>query len=371
LAAATTSLPEEVGGERNWDYRYTWIRDATLTLTSLFAMGLRAEAAAFKAWLERTGAGRPEDLQIMYGVEGERMLPEVVLDHLAGHRDSAPVRIGNGAVKQLQLDSYGQLLESAYLFARAGGDLTDDNWRYLAGLADICTKRWAEPDQGIWEIRDEPRHFTHSKVNCWLALRRAADLAALRGVTVPSAWTDARDAVASRLLDDARARGWFSQALGHDVPDAAALLVPAVGFIAADDPLVASTVAVVVDQLSDASGLVHRYRAPDGLHGGEGAFLLCSFWLCDVLTHSGRVEDARQLIERLLGLANDVGLFAEEVDAATGAHLGNTPQAFTHMALVMSLAHLSAADRGLLPTDGQPHDFSELALERLLARRSR
>ena len=369
LAAATTSLPEEIGSERNWDYRYTWIRDATLTLTSLFVMGLRAEAAAFKAWLERTGAGRPQDLQIMYGVEGERMLPEVVLDHLAGHRGSRPVRIGNGAVKQLQLDSYGQLLESAYLFAKAGGDLTDDNWRYLRGLADICSQRWAEPDQGIWEIRDEPRHFVHSKVNCWLALRRAVDLAGFRGESPLAAWCDARDEIAARLLDDARARGWFSQALGHDVPDAAVLLVPAVGFIAADDPLVRATVDVIVAELSDASGLVHRYRAPDGLHGGEGAFLLCSFWLCDVLIHAGRLEEARRLVDRLLGLANDVGLFAEEVDAATGEHLGNTPQAFTHMALVMSLAHLSAADKGLLPADGLPHDFSELALDRLLARR--
>src|SRR4051812_32139674 len=204
LAAATTSLPEEIGGERNWDYRYTWIRDATLTLTSLFILGLRAEAVAFKEWLERTGAGRPQDLQIMYGVEGQRMLPEIVLDHLAGHHDSRPVRVGNGAVKQLQLDSFGQLLESAYLFAHAGGDITADNWRYLTGLADICSERWAAPDQGIWEIRDEPRHFTHSKVNCWLALKRAVQLAELRGETPSAHWVDGREEIARRLLDDAR-----------------------------------------------------------------------------------------------------------------------------------------------------------------------
>jgi GH15 family glucan-1,4-alpha-glucosidase len=370
LAAATTSLPEEIGGERNWDYRYTWIRDATLTLTSLFVLGLHAEAAAFKEWLERTGAGRPQDLQIMYGVEGERMLPEVILEHLGGHRDSRPVRIGNGAVKQLQLDSYGQLLESAYLFAHAGGEITDDNWRYLGGLADVCSERWREPDQGIWEIRDEPRHFTHSKVNCWLALHRAVQLAELRNVPALPEWADGRDEIADQLLGDARKRGWFAQSLGADVPDAAALLVPAVGFVAAGDPLVTGTVQVIVDQLSDEAGLVHRYLADDGLRGGEGAFLLCSFWLADVLTHAGRIDDAGALLDRLLALANDVGIFAEEVDPTTGEHLGNTPQAFTHMALVTSLSHLSAARRGLLPEAGTAHDFAELALDRLLSRRN-
>jgi GH15 family glucan-1,4-alpha-glucosidase len=369
LAAATTSLPEELGGERNWDYRYTWIRDATLTLTSLFVLGLHDEAAAFKGWLERTGAGRPQDLQIMYGVEGERMLPEVELDHLAGHRDSRPVRIGNGAVKQRQLDSYGQLLESAYLFAHAGGEITADNWTYLSGLADICCERWAEPDQGIWEIRDEPRHFTHSKVNCWLALRRAVQLAELRGESPPATWRDGRDEIADRLLEDARRRGWFSQALGTDVADAAALLVPALGFVAADDPLATATVDVVVERLSDNHGLVHRYVAADGLAGGEGAFLLCSFWLADVLTYAGRLEEAAALLDRLMALSNDVGLYAEEVDPSTGEHLGNTPQAFTHMALVTSLSHLSAARRGDVPADGLPHDFAELALDRLLRRR--
>src|SRR3954469_4229196 len=368
IAAATTSLPEEIGGERNWDYRYTWIRDATLTLTSLFVLGLRAEAAAFKEWLERTGAGRPQDLQIMYGVEGERMLPEVLLDHLGGHCASQPVRIGNGAVKQLQLDSFGQLLEAAYLFAHAGGDITDDNWHYLKGLADICCDRWSEPDQGIWEIRAEPRHFTHSKVNCWLALKRAVQLAEMRGGQAEARWADSRDVIAEQLLADARARGWFAQAWGDDRPDAAALLVPAVGFVAATDPLVTATVEVVTNELAH-DGLVHRYKADDGITGGEGAFLLCSFWLVDVLTHAGRLDEARALLDRLRALSNDVGLFSEEIDPVSGRHLGNTPQAFTHMALVTSCAHLSAAERGQLPTDNQPHDFAELALERLLSRR--
>jgi GH15 family glucan-1,4-alpha-glucosidase len=276
------------------------------------------------------------------------------------------VRIGNGAVKQLQLDSYGQLLEAAYLYAKAGGELTEDNWRYLCGLADICCARWREPDQGIWEVRTEPRHFMHSKLNCWLALHRAVQLADMTGTPVPDHWTAERDALYAYLLEAADARGWCPQAVGFDAADAATLLVPALGLLAADDPRVDSTAAMVRKELSDASGLLHRYHAEDGLAGGEGAFLLCSFWLVDVLTHAGRLDDATTLLEQLLGLANDVGLYAEEVDGRTGEHLGNTPQAFTHMALVTSCAHLSAARRGLLPTDGQPHDFAELAVDRLL-----
>ena len=260
------------------------------------------------------------------------------------------------------------MLEAAHLFAKAGGEITDDNWRYLAGLADICCERWRSPDQGIWEIRDEPRHFTHSKVNCWLALKRAVELASMLGREPTGAWAAHRDELRDYILTDATARGWFSQAVGTDVADTSALLVPAVGFIAATDPLVANTVEVVSSQLSDAHGLVHRYKAEDGLAGGEGAFLLCSFWLIDVLVHAGRTADAEALFDRLLSLANDVGMFAEEVDPATGEHLGNTPQAFTHMALVTSAAHLSAARASLLPTDGQAHDFAELALDRLLAR---
>jgi GH15 family glucan-1,4-alpha-glucosidase len=369
LAAATTSLPEELGGTRNWDYRYTWIRDATLTLTSLFILGLVDEAAAFKGWLERTGAGRPQDLQIMYGIEGERLLPEIELDHLRGHRGSRPVRIGNGAVKQLQLDSFGQLLEAAYLFARAGQPMTGDNWRFLAGLADICCERWRLADQGIWEVRDEPRHFLHSKANCWLALHRAVQLAELLGHDANPLWATERDAVAG-FLGAAAAGGWFPQAAGSEEADAACLLIPALGFVPAGDPVVDATVAQVRRQLAGGHGLVHRYRtvgaAGDGIEGGEGAFLLCSFWLVDVLTHAGRLDEADELLGRLIGLANDVGLYAEEVDPETGAHLGNTPQAFTHMALVTSCAYLSAGRRGQLPGDGAPYDFAELALDRLL-----
>jgi GH15 family glucan-1,4-alpha-glucosidase len=367
VAAPTTSLPEEIGGQRNWDYRYTWIRDATLTLTSLFVLGFREEADDFKFWLERTGAGRPEDLQIMYRIRGERALPELELPLLAGHRGSAPVRIGNGAVKQMQLDAYGQILEAAWLYAKAGGELTESNWRFLAGLVDIVCERWQKPDQGIWELRDAPRDFTHSKANCWLALHRGVQMAAATGWPCDAArWERERDKVRAFLLEQAAPGGWFQQAAGHQVPDASTLLLPAIGFVPTNHPTMVQTVAVVRRSL-ERDGLLFRYLAPDGLAGGEGAFLLCSFWLLDCLTHAGQLDEAEALLHRLLGFANDVGLFAEEVDAATGEALGNFPQAFSHMALVGSCAYLAAAREGRITEGAQ--DYAELALDRLLSGR--
>ena len=364
VAAATTSLPEAIGGERNWDYRYTWIRDATLTLISLFILGFPDEADAFKVWLERTGAGRPADLQLMYGVGGERLLPEFPLHHLAGHRRSRPVRIGNAAYEQRQLDMYGQILQAAYLYGRAEGTLTESNWQFLSGLADVVCDRWQLPDHGIWEIRDDPRHFTHSKLNCWLALDRAVRLGEAANLPVSPRWRHERDELRTYLEERAAAGGWFTQAVGNDAADAATLLIPAVGFLATNHPKVTKTIEVVLREL-EREGLVARYHVPDGLHGGEGEFLLCSFWLADCLIHAGRIDEAEALIERLLALSNDVGLYAEEVDATTGEMLGNFPQAFTHMALVTSCAHLSAAKRGEVPFDGA-HDYAELALDRLL-----
>ena len=368
VAAATTSLPEELGGERNWDYRYTWIRDATVTLISLAVLGYTEEATAFKGWLERTVTGRPQDLQIMYGIGGERSLPERTLDHLTGHRGAAPVRIGNGAAGQLQNDSYGQILEAGWLYTRSGGSLTTLNKRFLAGVTDVAADRWRLPDHGIWEIRAEPRQFVHSTLHCWVAFDRAIQMAEsgeLRGDV--GRWRAERDASAAHLRALAtETGGWFPQAPGSRDADAAALLIPAMGFLATADPLVERTVDEVRRRL-DEHGLLLRYRADDGVSGGEGVFLLCSFWLVDVLAHRGKLTEAEALLERLLGLSNDVGLFAEEADALTGEALGNFPQAFTHMALVTSAAHVTAAREGRLPSPDVAHDFAASAQSRLLA----
>ncbi len=362
VAAPTTSLPEEIGGGRNWDYRYTWIRDATLTLTSLMVSGFASEATAFKGFVERTGAGRPDDLQIMYGIKGRRSLPEIELPHLDGHRGSRPVRIGNGAAGQTQLDCYGQLLESAWLYGRIGGELTESNWRALGGFADVVCRRWREPDHGIWEMRDDPRHFLHSKLHCWMALDRAVRLAKSRGgANAAGRWSRERDAIRDALLEDADGRGWFSQAWGSDAPDASALVVPALGFLPSRDPRVLRTLEVVAKELGDGA-LLHRYRSGDGLEGGEGAFLLCSFWLVDALAHAGRVGEAEGVLARLLELANDVGLFAEEALPETGELLGNFPQAFTHMAVVTSCAHVEAARHGELPEGAV--DFADFLIGR-------
>ncbi|HVL97764.1 MAG TPA: glycoside hydrolase family 15 protein [Egibacteraceae bacterium] len=369
IAAPTTSLPEEVGGERNWDYRFTWIRDATLTLISLLVLGFREEADAFKLWLERTSAGRARDLQIMYGITGRRLLPEFTLDHLDGHRGSRPVRVGNAAARQTQLDMYGQILQAAYLYSRAEGHLSRANWAFLSELAEITAERWNQPDHGIWEVRGEPRHFTHSKLNCWLALDRAVRIAERSGLPAPTArWAGQRDAIRRYLLTEAAPDGWLRQAPGADAADAATLVAPAFGMLPTNHPVVRRTMERVRAEL-DHGGLLARYRTPDGLAGGEGAFLLCSFWLVDCLTYAGELGEAEALLERLLGLSNDVGLLAEEADPTTGEALGNFPQAFTHMALVTSCAHLSAAKRGEVPTEGA-HDYAELALDRLLAARA-
>jgi GH15 family glucan-1,4-alpha-glucosidase len=367
VAAGTTSMPEWLGGVRNWDYRFTWIRDATLTLASLALLGYLPEAAAFKGWLERTGAGRPEDLQIMYRVTGERLLPELELRHLAGHRGSAPVRIGNGAAGQLQLDSLGQILDAGYLFGRAGGELSVDNADFLRQVADLTVRAWRRPDQGIWEVRDEPRHFVHSKLNCWMALDRAVRLAQTHGLAGDVAgWAKERDAVAAWLLSEGSPDGWFVQAAGHPLADAAALLVPALGFLPPADPRVLATIDVVQRDLSDG-GYVHRYRSPDGLPGDEGAFLLCSFWLLDALVHAGRLDEAEVLLERLFAVANDLGLYAEMVDPSSGEQLGNLPQAFTHMAVVTSCSAISAARRGQLPPSDTSFSFIEASLDRRLS----
>ena len=300
----------------------------------------------------------------MYRVTGERLLPEVELDHLAGHRGSSPVRVGNGAAGQLQLDAYGQLLEAAALFVRAGGEITASNGAFLTRVADLTATRWREPDQGIWEIRDQPRHFVHSKLNCWVALDRASRLARAGRVAGPvETWERERDLLADWLRSEGSPDGWFAQAGGRPVADAATLLVPALGFLPVNHPSVTKTIEVVSRDLSDGV-LVHRYLTPDGLEGREGAFLLCSFWLLDCLVHAGRLDEADELIEALHGLSNDVGVFSEMVDPSTGAALGNTPQAFTHMAVVTSADALTAARQGILPSPDEPFAFAAAALDR-------
>ncbi|WP_224361328.1 glycoside hydrolase family 15 protein [Hyalangium versicolor] len=369
VAAPTTSLPEEPGGVRNWDYRYTWLRDTALTLISLMLLGYQEEAIAFRRWLWRTSAGRIEDIQIMYDIRGHRLLPELELAHLEGYRGSRPVRIGNGAVKQLQLDVFGELLEAAWLFSKMGGILRLNTWDFLRRLVDVVCERWRQPDQGLWEIRDEPRHFIHSKLLCWVALDRALRIARARRFPAPvGRWRRERELLREYLLQEGKRCGWFPQAVGFERADASVLQMPALGFLPATHPLIIRTVDQVRQRL-EKGGLLYRYHAPDGLSGGEGTFLLCSFWLHDVLVHSGRTQEAEALLRRLLHLANDVGLYAEEAVPGTGEALGNFPQAFTHMALVSSCAQLSAARRFQLPRPGA-YDFADLALTYHLGQRS-
>jgi GH15 family glucan-1,4-alpha-glucosidase len=345
VAAPTTSLPEELGGVRNWDYRYTWLRDTAFILYVLYAIGYTDEAERFMRWLMRTTAGRADELQVVYGVGGERLLPELELSWLDGYRGSAPVRIGNGAATQFQLDAYGQVLDTAWLFHRNGGRLGASDWEFLASLADFVCSCWARPDEGIWEVRGEPQHFVYSKVMAWVALDRAVRLARRLALEGPvDRWQAVRDEIRRRVeTEGVDAGGAFLQALGGTAVDASALLIPEVRFVPRDDPRVAATVRRIERELT-ADGFVYRYRGTDdGLAGGEGAFLICSFWLVDNLAFVGEVERARALFERLVSFANDVGLLAEQIDPSSGEQLGNFPQAFSHMGLINAALQLARA----------------------------
>ncbi|QQM42248.1 glycoside hydrolase family 15 protein [Streptomyces liliifuscus] len=350
VAAPTTSLPEQPGGVRNWDYRYCWLRDAGMTLEALLRSGFTAEAQAWRGWLERAVAGRPKDIQIMYGIGGERRLTEWTADWLAGYEDSRPVRIGNGAAAQQQLDVPGELMETLALTVRCGLRPERHLLSLQQNLLDHLEEVWSRPDQGLWETRGEPRHHVHSKIMCWVAFDRAVRLVEEHGRPGPVAhWREVRDRihreVCERGFDPARAT--FTQSYGSRALDAALLLIPGTGFLPPDDPRVIGTVAAVERELATEDGLVSRYstgaggatsiggaEAPDGLTGGEGAFLACSFWLADALLLTGREDDARRLFERLLLLRNDVGLLAEEYDPLARRQLGNFPQAFTHVPLI-------------------------------------
>ncbi|MGW5683326.1 glycoside hydrolase family 15 protein [Nonomuraea sp. NPDC003754] len=348
VAAPTTSLPEDLGGVRNWDYRYCWLRDATMTLDALIGSGYLDEAASWRAWLLRAIAGRPQDLQIMYGVAGERRLPEMELGWLDGYEDSRPVRIGNGAVNQLQLDVYGEVLNCLYHSRTSGLAPSDRAWSIQRELLDYVEEHWDEPDEGLWEVRGPRRHFTHSKVMCWVAMDRAIKQVENFGRTGPvERWREVRqrihDEICSKGYDPVR--NTFTQSYGSVEVDASLLLIPVVGFLPVDDPRVSGTVSAIERELL-TDGFVLRYPVAadndiDGLPGGEGAFLACSFWLVEVMAMQGRTEEARELFERLLTLRNDVGLLAEEYDPRYGRLVGNFPQAFSHVPLVHAARALS------------------------------
>jgi GH15 family glucan-1,4-alpha-glucosidase len=354
VAAPTSSLPEAPGGARNWDYRYCWLRDATFTLYALLENGHRDEARAWREWLLRAVAGKASQLQIMYGLAGERRLPELELDWLPGYEGSRPVRIGNGAHGQFQLDVFGEVADVLHLCRRKGLQPTRDGWRLEQALLECLESRWEEPDDGIWEVRGPRRHFTHSKMMAWVALDRAVKDAERYGLDAPlDRWRALRDRIHAEVCArgyDA-GRGAFVMHYGGRDLDASLLMMPLVGFLPAADPRVRGTVEAVERELL-RDGLVRRYRedsGADGLVGGEGTFLLCSFWLADNYAMLGRYADARRLFERLLGLRNDLGLLSEEYDPAAGRMLGNFPQAFSHVGLVNTALNLAlrgpAADR--------------------------
>jgi GH15 family glucan-1,4-alpha-glucosidase len=386
-AAATTSLPETVGGTRNWDYRYAWVRDASFTIQALWVAACPDEANQFFDYVTTSAAGsldRGDDLQIMFGIGGECDLTERELTHLEGWRHSAPVRVGNGAWKQRQLDVYGELLGAVYrlsdhLFdstSRVGPAADPSRWgatpelapatrRFFVQLADAAARRWQEKDQGIWELRGEPRHFLYSKLMCWVALDRAAALAdRLDASNRVEAWTRSQDQIREAILT----RGWndranaFTQSFGSDDLDASNLMVSLVGFLPADDPRVLSTINATEDRLSDDRGLVYRYRSHDGLEGQEGTFLLCTFWLAQALARAGQTARARSVFERAVVFVNDVGLLSEEVDPASGDLLGNFPQAFSHIGLVNAAWAIAETERrqnsiaDSTPTSSSPSD---------------
>jgi GH15 family glucan-1,4-alpha-glucosidase len=351
VAAATTSLPETVGGERNWDYRFSWIRDSSLTLEALYIGTCSDEAENFVSFMTSAAGGRTDhSLQIMYGIGGEHDLSERELGHLRGWRDSTPVRVGNGAWNQVQLDVYGELMMALHTYRDQLGDLHPEIQRFVADLADTAARRWPERDSGIWEMRGEPLHHLSSKVMCWAALDRAIDLAPRLGEFARvEAWTEERERIREAILT----RGWseakqaFAQSFDADELDGAALLMPLVGFLPATDPRMRSTIEAIARELTE-DGLVLRYLAQgglnaDGLSGEEGTFVVCSFWLVSALAKAGEIERAEALYDQLAGYANDLGLLGEEIDTANGEQLGNFPQAYSHIGLITSAAEIDRA----------------------------
>ncbi|MEU3401713.1 GH15 family glucan-1,4-alpha-glucosidase [Streptomyces filamentosus] len=352
VAAPTTSLPEEIGGVRNWDYRYTWLRDAAITLSSMLRTGYREEARAWRDWLLRAVAGDPENLQIMYGIAGERELGEAELDWLPGYENSGPVRVGNGAASQLQLDVYGEVTEALHLAHMTGLSRNDYASLLQLKLIEYLEKNWNQPDEGIWEVRGPRRHFTHSKVMAWVAVDRTIKLIESGDADGPlERWRELRDEIHRDVCEKGydKERNTFTQSYGSRELDASLLLIPQMGFLPPDDKRVIGTIEAIQRELSTEDGFVLRYPTAgeeagvDGLEGDEGAFLACSFWLADDLAMIGRVDEARNLFERLLSLRNDLGLLAEEWDARLQRQVGNFPQAFSHVPLIDTALRLTAS----------------------------
>jgi len=365
VAAATTSLPETPGGARNWDYRYTWIRDATFMLWGLYTLGFDWEANDFFYFLAEIAEAEQGKLQIMYGIGGESELPEQELDHLSGYEGARPVRIGNRAYKQDQHDVWGAILDSFYLNTKSRDQLPERIWPSLVKQVESALANWRERDYGIWEIRGEPKHFTSSKLMCWVAADRGARLAEIRGdLEYAARWHSAADEIKADIcanaVDD---RGVFCQHYDTDALDASVLLMPLVRFLPPDDERIHRTVQAIVEELTE-DGLVLRYRTEetdDGLSGKEGTFTICSFWLVSALVEIGKVSEARDLCEKLLSYASPLLLYAEEIDPRSGRHLGNFPQAFTHLALINAVMHVIGAEQGMaagsprFETDLTPH----------------
>jgi GH15 family glucan-1,4-alpha-glucosidase len=349
IAALTTSLPETPGGERNWDYRLSWIRDATFTLWSLHVLGLDAEADDFARFIGDIVRMHGDDLQIMYGIDGETDLTEETLDHLSGYGGAQPVRIGNGAFDQRQNDVYGAFLDSVYIHTKANRPIPERAWPVLANQVEAAIGAWSEPDQGIWEARSEPKHYVSSKLMCWVALDRGARLASRRDdEELAARWRGVADEIQADILSrGVSQRGVLRQHYDTDALDASTLLAPLVRFLPPDHEVIKATVTAIADELTD-HGLVLRYRVEqtdDGLHGEEGTFLICSFWLVSALSEIGEPARARAVCERLLSLAGPLNLYAEEIEAHSHLHLGNFPQAFTHLALINAVSHVIADER--------------------------
>ena len=345
-AAATTSLPEWLGGERNWDYRYSWIRDSVFTVRALHELGFMREADRFAEFIERSAAGSGEQLQTLFGVDGKRRLVEIELPWLEGYRGSRPVRIGNTASKQLQLDAYGELMELAWIRHCHGSGIGTRYWRFLADIVEVASKQWNGPDHGIWEMRTEPLHFVFSKALCWSAVNRGIQLARHYGFAAPmERWARTRDEIRAAIERhgyDSR-RGIFRQAFGNEYADASLLLLPWFHFVDYGDPRMIRTTEAICRELDD-NGLLKRYNSPDGLSGSEGVFVPCTFWLVDCLARQGRMEEALQYYKKASSCVNDLGLFSEEFDAQAKAMLGNFPQGLTHVSQIIARLAIDSAD---------------------------